>query len=288
LTVSVVICTRNRPAYLNKCLQAVAALAPPPDEVLVVDNSTGDEETESVAREFHAHYIVENNLGLSRARNRGMAESQCDIIAYLDDDATPEPHWLEYILAPFADPQVAAVTGRTVSPGTDIKGLQDEPVRSLSNQDPQWFEIASYGGLGLGNNMALRKSACAGNAVFDTNLGRGTLIGIGEEHHAFVSLVERGHRAVHIPDALVAHPDLEMGIEEQATSSVAYWLHLFSEFREHRMDLLRFLWRRLRRKPLTWPRQPQAAGHVIRSGWRIYLRAGINGGRIFLRARKTK
>jgi glycosyltransferase involved in cell wall biosynthesis len=285
-TVTVVICSRNRPAFLGKCLEAVAALTPAPDDVLVVDNSEGDKETESIARKFSARYIVEANLGLSRARNRGMAESTTDIVAYLDDDATPDRSWLENILAPFADPRVAVVTGETVLPNSVNDYLKLEPMRTLSKEDPLWFEAATFGGLGVGNNMALRKTACPDASAFDVRLGRGAPIRIAEESHAFASLLSKGFRAVHVPNAIVVHPVTNGDIEEKAADSVAYWLLLFSEFPGHRMDLLRFLFKRLRRKPLTWPRNPQIAGEIITSGLGVYLRGGIRGWLTFLRARK--
>jgi glycosyltransferase involved in cell wall biosynthesis len=62
LTATVIICTRNRPALLRKCLAAVSKLSPAPDSVLVVDNSTGDRETEELAREYSARYIVEPQI----------------------------------------------------------------------------------------------------------------------------------------------------------------------------------------------------------------------------------
>jgi cellulose synthase/poly-beta-1,6-N-acetylglucosamine synthase-like glycosyltransferase len=288
LSVTVVICSRNRPTLLGKCLEAVAALNPAPDDVLVVDNSEGDQETQSTARKFSARYTVEATPGLSRARNRGMAESNTDIVAYLDDDATPDEHWLGYILEPFTEPQVASVSGTIVFVGSNEPDRSREGHRRLTNQDPQWFEIATFGGLGWGSNMALRKAACAGGTAFDVRLGRGAPIGIAEENHAFASLVSRGYQAVFVPEAIVYHPSTNGNIERRASSSMAYWLLLFSDFPDHRRDLLRFLFRRLRRKPLTWPRNPQTPGDIINSGWRVYLRAGFRGGLIFLRSRKLK
>jgi cellulose synthase/poly-beta-1,6-N-acetylglucosamine synthase-like glycosyltransferase len=288
LSVTVVICSRNRPTLLGKCLEAVAALNPAPDDVLVVDNSEGDEETQSIAQKFSARYTVEATPGLSRARNRGMAESSTDIVAYLDDDATPDEHWLGCILEPFTDPHVASVSGTIVFVGSNEPDPSRESYRRLTNQDPQWFEIATFGGLGWGSNMALRKAACAGGPAFDVRLGRGAPIGIAEENQAFASLVSRGHHAVFVPEAIVYHPATNGNIERRASSSMAYWLLLFSDFPDHRRDLLRFLFRRLRRKPLTWPRNPQTPGDIINSGWRVYLRAGLRGGLIFLRSRKLK
>ncbi len=283
LRVTVVICTRNRSAHLRHCLQAVSALKPPADAVLVVDNSAGDKETEIVAREFHARYLVEDKIGLSQARNRGMVESNTEIVAYLDDDAEPDKHWLEYLLPPFADSRVASVSGWTTLPEMAGSACKNEPPRLLSNQDPQWFEIASFGGLGLGSNMALRRSVCEGIAIFHLQLGLGTPIGMGEEHYAFVSLLSRGYWAVHVPGAIVTHPASEEDVGQQAASSIAYWLMLFAEFPAHRADLLRFLWWRLRKKTLTWPRDPQTPGRVINSGWRVYMRSICCGGWLFWR-----
>lgn len=99
-TVTIVVCTRNRPEALRCCLEAIARLTPPADEVLVVDNSQGDAETERVARELAARYVVERRAGLSRARNRGLAESRTEIVAFVDDDAIPSEDWLGKILTP--------------------------------------------------------------------------------------------------------------------------------------------------------------------------------------------
>jgi glycosyltransferase involved in cell wall biosynthesis len=287
-TVTIVICTRNRPAFLEKCLESVATLQPPPDDVLIVDNSEGNAETESIARKFAVRYLIEPTPGLSRARNRGMAESHTAVVAYLDDDAKPDQQWLKFIIEPFADPQVASVSGTIVFLGSNPANPAREIYRTLSNQDPQWFEIATFGGLGWGSNMAFRKAACAGRTVFDLRLGRGAPIEIAEENHAFASLLLRGYKAVYVPDAIVVHPFTNGNIEERAARSVAYWLLLFSDFPGHRMDLLRFLSRRLRRKPLTWPRNPQTPGELITSGWRVYLRASLRGGVLFLRSWKSK
>jgi len=286
-TVTVVICTRNRPVQLRKCLEAARQLVPGADEILVVDNSPGDKETELVAQEFAARYTCEPIPGLSRARNRALNECNSDIVAFLDDDALPCNQWLHHILKPFDDPIVASVTGDTFPLESAISKNLDPP-RSLSSKDPQWFEIATFGGLGYGTNMALRKAICAGWKVFDERLGRGAPLWIAEESHAFAVLISRGYSAVHVPAAVVLHPMKPRDIEREASTSFSYWLLLFCEFPGHRLDLLRFLLRRLRRKRLTWPRDPQEPGEIINSGWRMYLKAGWAGTLLYLRARKLK
>jgi glycosyltransferase involved in cell wall biosynthesis len=267
---------------------AVSRLDPQPNEVLVVDNTQGDDQTECIAREFGVRYTVEPLQGLSRSRNRGLAESASEIVAFIDDDSEPDPQWLGRLLAPFKDERVAATTGRVVTPESRRISAGDHKPRPLSNRDPHWFEIATFGGLGMGGNMALRKSACTDWKVFDERLGRGAPLHIGEETHAFALLLSRGYAAVNLPDAIVYHPPLTRDtIEHEARNSISYWLLLFSEFPGHRMDLLRFLAYRLRGKDLPWFRESREPGEIISSGWRIRLKAGVSGLLLFLRSRRT-
>jgi glycosyltransferase involved in cell wall biosynthesis len=288
LTVTVVICTRNRPALLEKCLAAVAVLDPAPDQVLVIDNSEGDKDTERAARERSARYLVEPVPGLSRARNRGLAECDTDVVAFLDDDAIPSPSWLGNLIAPFADEKIAASTGRVVPPDSDLTTQPPESARTLTSREDQWFERATFGGMGIGCSMALRKNACTGWTVFDERLGRGAPFHIGEETYAFAGLLSRGHTAVYLPNAVVFHAaHKRYPIEFEARNSFAYWLLLFSAFPAQRLNLLRFIVRRIRRQPIKWPRETQEAGDIVSSNWRTLLKAGVKGAWLFLRTPKN-
>ncbi len=287
-TVSIVICTCNRPDDLRNCLEAISRLDPGPGEVLVVDNTPGDPGTKSAAIRFGARYIVEPAPGLSRARNRGLAESHSEFVAFLDDDAVPDVRWLDRLLEPFEDPEVASVTGETRFAESASTQGAEKPTRYLSNKNRLWFEMANFGGLGYGTNMALRKAVCNGWTVFDERLGRGTPLWTAEESHAFATLVERGYRAAHVPAAVVIHPLKTRDIEREASTAFAYWLLLFFEFPGHRLDLLRFLLRRLRRERLPWPREPQEPGEIINSGWRTQLNAVFAGALLYLRYRKPR
>ena len=288
LTATVVICTRNRPVLLRKCLDAVALLNPAPDAVLVVDNTQGNKETEEETRTFGARYIVEPLPGLSRARNRGLAECDTDIVAYLDDDAIPAPDWLGILMGPFADDKTAASTGKVVTPISQ-SGKRPESPRLLSNNDPHWFEISTFGGMGLGSNMALRKSACVAPTMFDERLGRGAPFQIGEESYAFARLLSDGYKAAYLPSAVVFHPPLSRDtVEHEAQNSITYWLLLFNEFPDQRMNLLRFLLRRIRRQPLDWPRDPQEPGEIVTSGWRVLVKASVKGLWLFIRTKKPR
>lgn len=286
-SVSIVVCTRNRPDNLRDCLDGISRLDPRPDEVLVIDNSEGDPATERVAGEHHVRYIVESVPGLSRARNRGLAESTSEIVAYLDDDSLPCQNWLEEILAPFADPQVASVSGPIAAPD-EPRSLTSAPARISSNSDLEWFEMATFGGMGWGANMAVRKSVRSAWEGFDIRLGKGAPLRIAEESHAFASLLALGFRTAYVPAAVVYHPVKPWDARQEAVSSFAYWLLLLCEFPGHRIDLVRFLAHRLRGKRITWPRDPQLPGQIISSGWIFRLRAGLAGALLYLRSRKLR
>jgi len=286
-TVTVVICTRNHPALLQKCLAAVSRLDPAPNQVLVVDNSEGDDETRRVAQFDGVRYTVEPVRGLSRARNRGLTECDTDLVAFLDDDVIPATNWLGILLAPFSDVQVGATAGRFITPDSQNTGSLEQSPRTVSNQDPRWFEIAAFGGLGTGANMAFRKGALSIPRFFDERLGRGAPFEIGEETYAFVWLISHGYRVAYLPAAVVYHPPrTRRRVEHEARNSFAYWLLLFTEFPSQRLNVLRFLIRRLRGKRLDWPRNPQEPGEIVSSSWRILLRAGVKGLWLFIRTPK--
>ncbi len=287
MAASVVVCTCARVELLRNCLASVSRLDPAPGEILVIDNTPGDAHTEAIAKEFNARYAVEIRPGLSHARNRAVELASGEIIAFLDDDAQPRENWLGLMLEPFEDANVAVVTGDTFPAEMAESAVSNALPRYISSKDPQWFEIVTYGGLGYGTNMALRKSACSGWKGFDVRLGRGAPLWLAEESHAFATLLSKGYTAVHVPAAIVIHPNKPLDLEKEASSSIAYWLLLFFEFPSHRLDLIRFLSGRLLRRRLAWSRNPQEPGRIIRGGWRLYFKAGIAGVRLYFRNRRN-
>ncbi len=292
-TVSVVICTRNRPAELRSCLEAVTKLSPAADEVIVVDNSSGDKQAELLAESFGARYVLECIPGLSRARNRGLAESRCEFVAYLDDDSVPSRDWLQFLLAPFEDERVAAVTGGITKsapcgtqPEKTPRGIEE--IRYLSRDAPKWFEIASFGGLGIGCNMAFRKCCCSGPEFFDERLGRGTPLRIGEENCAFASLLSQEYAVVHLPAARVYHPEKPWDVVLESACTIAYWLLLYERFPANRFDLLGFLLRRIMKKRPSWKLEEEESDGIVSSSRRAQMKAFLVGIELFWRAKNGK
>ena len=116
--ISVVICSYNGARTIRECLAALQRLDYPDFEVIVVDDGSTDR-TGAIAAEFGVRLISTQNNGLSCARNRGLEASTGEVVAYLDDDAFPDPHWLTYLAATFLSTTHVGVGGPNIAPAGD-------------------------------------------------------------------------------------------------------------------------------------------------------------------------
>jgi glycogen(starch) synthase len=111
-TVSVVVNTYNRAASLRKTLDGLARLDHDRFEVVVV-NGPSQDGTEAVLAEHAGRIRVERcpDRNLSRSRNIGIRTAAGDLVAFTDDDAYPDPAWLDDLVAGFDGDEIAAVGG---------------------------------------------------------------------------------------------------------------------------------------------------------------------------------
>ena len=87
MRVSVVIPTYNRADFLHEAIASVLQQDHPHVELIVVDDGSRDGTAAVVSRFGTAvHYLWQENRGVSAARNRGVAASTGDLIAFLDSD----------------------------------------------------------------------------------------------------------------------------------------------------------------------------------------------------------
>jgi GT2 family glycosyltransferase len=116
--VSVVVCTYNGSRTIAECLTGVLALDYPNFEVVVVNDGSTDA-TPSILADFGVRVISTPNRGLSSARNTGLAAATGDIVAYIDDDAYPDPQWLTYLAATLLRSSHVGAGGPNVPPPGD-------------------------------------------------------------------------------------------------------------------------------------------------------------------------
>ncbi len=99
--VSVVIVSRGRPEALYRCLIGLSQLQYGSFEIVVIADRMGCEAARRT--EFAEALKIEEfaRANISAARNTGIALAAGDIVAFIDDDAVPEPSWLQHLIAPF-------------------------------------------------------------------------------------------------------------------------------------------------------------------------------------------
>jgi GT2 family glycosyltransferase len=265
---TVVVCTRDRPESLRATLASILAMAGSDQlETLVVDNAPATTETRAVIDEFadaRLRYVLEPLPGLSRARNRGVAEACGEIIAFTDDDVIVDPGWLNSLARGFArSDRVACVTGLIVPAELDTpaQGYFDAVVKWSAHFTPRLFAFGEHsdrdplfpyraGEFGAGANFAVTRAMARQLRGFDEALGVGSPAGGGEDLDFFVRVILAGAALAYEPSALVWHvhrSDLDKLRQQMLgyrTGLAAYvFKHLMSRRAHHVLVGVALAWR---------------------------------------------
>lgn len=221
IRISVVICTYNREKYIRKTLNSIAeqSLSYDAFELVVVNNNSMDATTSLVEAfirdnpQMQILFCNEPNQGLSFARNRGIAESQADVITFLDDDAIAPVDFLEKALELFYQTSdTLAIGGKIIPEFVDGKpNWYSSFFWGVTGQfDPGHTagHILYWGKFPCGSNMTFHKKFFEKYGMFNTNLGRkGVVLIAGEEKELFSRVKEHAdkRRVWYYPELLVYH-----------------------------------------------------------------------------------
>ena len=241
--VGVIVPTAGRPSQLRACLESLQQLDYPHFHVLVVDNRPGDGATSAVVEALcqeddRIRYLAERRPGSSVARNRGIAESSADILAFTDDDVRVDPLWLSWLVNGFqADPSVTVVTGLVMPTNMETpsqrrfeervgfsKGFTRRTFDLRENRAPAVPLFPYWGGtFGSGNSMAFRRDQLISLGGFDPALGAGSRALAGADIESFSHAILTGGRLVYEPRALCWHDHRndESALQRQLFS---YWV----------------------------------------------------------------
>ena len=206
--VTVVICSRERPALLLDTVRSVLAGARVPDELLVVDQSV-EENTELLAlgpvRGCDVRYVRTELTGLSRARNVGMRAARHDIVVLLDDDMFVEEDWLESLLSGLpADPR-AVVTGRVLAAPPKRPGDAVPPAALVTSENPATYVGPQPRDVVPGANVAFHRQEVLELGGYDERLGAGTRFSAADDNDMGHRMLVAGFRVQHVPNAVVLH-----------------------------------------------------------------------------------
>ncbi|HSI97274.1 MAG TPA: glycosyltransferase family 2 protein [Gaiellaceae bacterium] len=228
---SLVVCTHNRRRDLERCLRAVGLLDERV-EVIVVDSGSQPScraLVEGHAREFPLlRYVREDEPGLSRARNRGIAEASAGIVAFVDDDAVPRADWAGRVVSAFdADDRIGCVGGACVPvfDGERPRWLSDRLLQftGITRFGPRAREARSSAEWPFGANIAFRREALPSGEPFAEELGRnGETLLSGEESALIGSVRAAGWKIWLEPRAVVEHT-----VHVERCESLYYWRRLW-------------------------------------------------------------
>lgn len=222
LPMSVIVCTRDRPNDLERCLASLEDLTHPQFEVIVVDNAPTTDVTRCIVESLAdngVRYLRVDAPGLSRARNAGVRAAKYDYLAFTDDDVVVDARWLEALGRGFAaDRDIGCVTGLVASGQLESRSQRyfDRRVTWAQNTNVTVFRLHDppagvplfpfqFGAYGTGANFAAKRSLLFELGGFDEALGAGSPTGSGEDSDLFVRVVLEGHALLYQPDAVVWH-----------------------------------------------------------------------------------
>jgi GT2 family glycosyltransferase len=225
--VSVLVCTRNRPQQVARCVATILESPLRDFELLVIDQSTSDATATALAAidDARLRLLRTPTKGLSRSRNIGIQASRAPIVLFTDDDCLAEPTWVEAVLAAFeAHPEVDAVYGR-VKPYGQAPGPQGWICPTvIDDADERFVEklrTSTHEALGHGNNMAFRRRCFERHGLYHEWLGAGTPMRGGEDTDFTFRLLRRGARVMYSPRPLVHH-DNWMRLEDSDAQLAGY------------------------------------------------------------------
>ncbi|MDZ7697207.1 MAG: glycosyltransferase [Deltaproteobacteria bacterium] len=223
-SLTVAICTRDRPRQLARCLKSLLRIeraafgVPVSSSILVVDNAPSTKVTQALVESVPGvDYTMEPRPGLDFSRNRALKEAQGDLLAFIDDDVVVDGGWLEGLMAAWIEyPDAAAFTGQvlpyelataaqvlfeqrggfrrgfdTICYGQTLPGHPEYPLNA--------------GVFGTGANMAFQRHILNQLNGFDEALDTGPPLPAGGDHDIFYRLIREGHQIVYKPAFLVFH-----------------------------------------------------------------------------------
>ncbi|MGO2171717.1 MAG: glycosyltransferase [Micrococcaceae bacterium] len=268
--VTVCIATLGRSRALAETVRAILTHTLAAVEVLVVDNDPRSGRVHAALEGLHdprLRIVTEPRKGLSLARNRGISAARGRVVAFTDDDAHPQPGWIDALLSAMSDPVVGGVTGRVtpMSTATDVERWFEEAIGfdkgetrtewgrgnvaasgwQMGRQGPV-YPIAA-GEFGSGNNMAFPRAFLVEQRGFADTLGAGSLTRGGEDLDMFRRVILAGRVLRYEPAALVRHqhrdtlPALRTQLYGYGTGMAANVTRLAATSPRHIVSVLRAL-----------------------------------------------
>ena len=204
---SLVVCTRNRPAFLLDTLRSILSGEELPAEIVVIDQSEAPcpgVDGLAAGLPCDLRHVPVRSVGLGRARNAGVAAARHEILAFIDDDMWVCRGWWGALLRSLLDegPR-SVVTGQVRAAPPEVPG-GIAPSTMLGDERRVYEGRLPRDVLAAGN-MVLHRAAFAEVGLFDERLGAGARFPASEDNDFSFRLLEAGYRIVYEPRAVLEH-----------------------------------------------------------------------------------
>jgi GT2 family glycosyltransferase len=234
LSVAVVLCvyTEQRWPQIVRAVDSLLAQHAPADQIVVVVDHN-DALLDRAKMSFPQTTVVSSTgpRGLSGARNTGIANTNGEVIAFLDDDAEAEPDWLAQMVPHYRNSNVLAVGGQAI-PAWDKSRPRWLPREfdwvigcSFTGQPSRVSPVRNI----IGCNMSFRRAVLDRVDGFDSALGRVGTIPVGCEETELCIRIRQHH-----PDGIVLY-EPKARVRHRVTAERATWRYFgrrcFSEGR---------------------------------------------------------
>jgi glycosyltransferase involved in cell wall biosynthesis len=207
VSVSVLVCTRNRPESLERALRSLLASEDVVFELVVVDQSNGDATRRLIdgIDDCRVRYHRSNTRGLGAALARGVAVARSQFIVRIDDDCEVEPYWVAQMAKSLRDHAAAGMVCSNVvaAPFDAAAGYVPTLERNADHLTRSILGTARLHGLGAG--VAYRRDALDGIGGFDPALGSGSQFRSSEDWDTQLRMLLRGWFVFHDASLEVTH-----------------------------------------------------------------------------------
>lgn len=213
MIISVIIPTYNRSKSLLETLESLDAQQVNEDlswEIVIVDNNSTDD-TERIVHDFAqrskvpCRYLFEARQGRPFALNRGIEETDSELLAFTDDDVIADPYWVQSIVSTFYEHDADFVGGKILP-----KWLECSPPAwftrdwwgnlSLLDHGDQLINIKQKGGYGLwGANQAVNRKTLQRCGMFDNRFI------FSQDYEFYKRLIIQGAKVIYQPKAVIYH-----------------------------------------------------------------------------------
>lgn len=204
---SLIVCSRNRPTLLAETIESVLRGDEVPSEIIIIDQSAKPHTALAALKPERAcvvRYRQSPSVGVSRARNEGIAAAQHDLLSLIDDDMWAASNWFGALMRALMEAGPRSVVCGQVRPSEEPAAGAFVPA-TKTDMAPAIYTAPGSVDVLYGNHFALYRSTLDDIGPFDERLGPGTIFPGAEDSDWGFRLLRGGYRIIYAPQAVLYH-----------------------------------------------------------------------------------